>query len=272
MGSSHVMNQHFDRVAPVYDRIRATDPDIVQAIISRLPRCAGPIHVADIGCGSGRYSHLFVDHLKENLRIFCCDYSGAMLEECRKRTGSAAVPWGEHYFRIRATALPFADGFLDAIVTFNAVHHFDLNQFIKEASRTLRLGGLLAIYTRTPHQNRRNIWGQHFPGFADREIRLYSRERLKQAIRDVPELQLEHIQEFRFARTDSLESFLEKMHHFHYSTFALFSEDELVEARRTFVEQVRTLQNSGMIQHTAENILVLARRTYGQEFLAEWME
>ena len=56
---------------------------------------------------------------------------------------------------------------------FNAVHHFDLSWFAGEASRVLTPSGQLVVYTRTPEQNRRTIWGRHFPECATRETRLH---------------------------------------------------------------------------------------------------
>jgi ubiquinone/menaquinone biosynthesis C-methylase UbiE len=44
------------------------------------------------------------------------------------------------------------------------VHHFDLGRFLAAAARVLKPGGQLFIYTRTPQQNARTIWGQYFPG------------------------------------------------------------------------------------------------------------
>ena len=42
--------------------------------------------------------------------------------------------------------------------------------------------GQLVVYTRTPEQNRRTIWGHHFPEFATRETRLYRVEDLRSAL------------------------------------------------------------------------------------------
>ena len=69
--------------------------------------------------------------------------------------------------------LPFRAASCDVMTCFNAVHHFDLARFAGEASRVLTPSGQLVIYTRTPEQNRRTIWGRHFPEFAARETRLH---------------------------------------------------------------------------------------------------
>ena len=44
---------------------------------------------------------------------------------------------------------------------FNAVHHVDLARLAGEVARVLTPAGQLVVYTRTPEQNRRTIWGHH---------------------------------------------------------------------------------------------------------------
>jgi ubiquinone/menaquinone biosynthesis C-methylase UbiE len=260
MNNLQPMEHHFERVASVYDRVRNTDPDVIETIITYLPGDNRPIYVADIGCGTGRYSKIIAARLDNNLRLFCCDYSDAMLAECCERMSKEFPSKNIHYCRASASDLPFADGCFDAIATFNAVHHFDLDRFVAVAARVLRRGGLLSIYTRTPEQNARTVWGQHFPGFIERETRLYQYARLEEAISSVSELRLEGIQEFRRVRVESLESLLERARHFHYSTFALYPANEFNQALEGFAERLNALSNEGTIEHTAENTLVLARR------------
>ena len=60
---------------------------------------------------------------------------------------------GHLMLRCEAERLPLADGSVDFVTTFNAVHHFDLELFTEEVARVLRPGGDLFIYTRTPELN-----------------------------------------------------------------------------------------------------------------------
>lgn len=254
------MEHHFEHVASVYDHVRNTDPNIIEAIIPSLPRYKYPVDVADIGCGTGRYSKIIATQLGSNLRLFCCDNSGAMLLECLKRMNRKFPSKHIHYCRVSANDLPFADGCFDAVVTFNAVHHFELDRFVAVAARVLRSDGLLAIYTRTPEQNARTVWGQHFPGFTEHEVRLYQCKRLEEAINRVSELQLEGMQEFKYTRVESLDSLLKRAYHRHYSTFALYSPEGFRCALETFAKRLTGLSKGSIIEHTAENTLVLARR------------
>ncbi len=252
--------QHFKSVASVYDYVRNTDLDVIDAIIPGLPGHKRPLDVADIGCGTGKYSEIIAEQLNSNLRLFCCDYSDAMLLECRKSMKQKSASKRFNFCRVSATDLPFVDCCFDAVLTFNAIHHFDLDCFIGVAVRVLRQGGLLAIYTRTPAQNARTVWGQHFPAFTEYENRLYQRERLEMAIRRVPELKLEHIREFRQVRSESIESLLKRAFHKHYSTFALYPEEEFKNALEIFAVRLSRITKRDIIEHTAENTLVLARR------------
>ncbi len=257
--------RHFARVAAVYDFVRNTDPDVVEEIIARLPYRSDRLEIADIGCGTGRYSNVVAAHLNGNLRMWCCDFSFEMLAECRQRMSGNYPGRPFRYSRVSANCLPFADCALDSVVSFNAVHHFDLERFISEAARVLRPGGLLAVYTRTPIQNSRTIWGQHFPGFNQYENRLYPRERMERAIMNVPSLQLEEVREFMHHRVEPTELLLDRARNYHYSTFSLYPPEEFTQALAEFAACVHNIGN-GKIEHSAENTLILARRTEATNF------
>jgi len=252
-------HRHFARVASVYGRVRNTDSDVVEAIVPRLPRRTNHLEIADIGCGTGRYSLVLAQSLPGDWRMWCCDFSREMLRECWTRMGRYLPKALFSCTRVSADNLPFSDSSLDAVCTFNAVHHFNLERFVVEATRTLAPGGLLAIYTRTPEQNARNIWGRYFPGFTHYEARLFPRERLEQAVLAAEALMLEEIQEFAYNRVESIASLLGRACRFHYSTFALYPPEEYQRSLAIFAERLAALGN-GPIEHSAENTLVLARR------------
>lgn len=255
------MGRHFERVAQVYGRVRNTDPDIVESIVPRLSCDKNQLHIADIGCGTGRYSKIIAERSNSRLLLFCCDYSIEMLQQCRKRMDLEFPSSNAHYCLVSANDLPFARTCFDAVTTFNAVHHFDLDAFVAAAARVLRPGGLLAIYTRTPEQNADTIWGQHFLGFNKHETRLYRHERLEEAIGRVSELQLESILEFKHIRVETPESLLNRARNFHYSTFTLYPGKEYQLALETFSNKLTELGKDGKIEHASINSMVLALRT-----------
>ena len=260
MGNLQRIGHHFKRIASVYGHVRNTDPDIIEAIITRMPRDRHTLNVADIGCGTGRYSKIIAARADRFLRLFCCDYSTAMLQQCRKRMNLEFHSKNVHYCLVNANELPFAHGYFDAVITFNAVHHFDLDSFVAAAVRVLCPGGLLSIYTRTPEQNEHTIWGQHFPGFTERETRLYQCERLGEAISKVQGLQLEGMHEFKHVRVEAVESLLNRARNFHYSTFRLYPADEFRLALETFAKRLTELSSKGKIEHTSRNTMVFVRR------------
>ena len=82
-----------------------------------------------------------------------------------------------------AEQLPLRTASLDLVTAFNCVHHFDLGRFLTAVARVLAPGGQLFIYTRTPQQNARTVWGRYFPGFTEHEQRLHSKAALRDAVR-----------------------------------------------------------------------------------------
>lgn len=260
MDAFQTIEQHFERVALIYPHVRNTDPDIIERIVARLPRENLPMKVADIGCGSGRYPLILAARLCQNLLLFCSDHSSAMIANCRRRITKGSPFHHVSFCRTSATTLPYTDGCLDAVVTLNAVHHFDLDRFLAEVARVLRRGGLLAIYTRTPEQNARTVWARHFPGFTKHETRLYAREHLEKTVGGISGLQLEDLLELKHVRVESRESLLQRARHFHYSTFALYSPGEFTNALQKFARRLTVVARAGTITHTAENTLVFARR------------
>ena len=137
-----------------------------------------------------------------------------------------------------AEQLPLRTASLDLVTVFNCVHHFGLARFLAAAARVLQPGGQLFIYTRTPQQNARTIWGRYFPGFTEHEQRLHSQAALRAAVRrtkgltlvrstDVPAPAHQH---GRAARAQARGR--------HYSTFSFYTPQELRAATATFLARL----------------------------------
>ena len=122
-------------------------------------------------------------------------------------------------------------GSLDCAFTFNAIHHFPLAPFLEESCRALRPGGHLFIDTRLRSQNERNIWGRHFPAFAEKEIRLYD---LESTIDSVAGLQLIECRPFRCPRICDIERLRQQALNKRYSTFSLYDSKEFAPALERF--------------------------------------
>jgi ubiquinone/menaquinone biosynthesis C-methylase UbiE len=130
------------------------------------------------------------------------------------------------------------DSTYDCVFTFNAIHHFNLLEFLRESSRILKVGGKLFIYTRLPGQNRRNIWGSHFPLFNEKETRLYTLSRLVNTVEEVPNLYIESVEYYKYGRVATLKQLTDRARSHHYSTFFLYSPEELEEAIKGFTSNI----------------------------------
>jgi SAM-dependent methyltransferase len=244
------VSHHFERVAPVYESLRTTDQAPVQTIRELLPnrRVVG----VDVGCGTGRYSKPLRALLPDGSLLLASDLSAGMLAELRASNGHTGLA------PVRSTAeeLPIRSGSLDLVTSFNAVHHFDLDRFLATAAEVLRPGGQLFVYTRTQEQNARTVWGRWFPGFTEHERRLHSESSLRGAVRRTRGLELSGTHSFHYPRSSTPERLRAQAEGHHYSTFSLYSPDELSEAIDSFLARLP----AGGVDWVDEHLLLVARR------------
>src|SRR6266568_4540824 len=158
-----------------------------------------PVTGLDAGCGTGRYSRLLRELLPDGSRLAASD---------------------------------------DLVTAFNCVHHFDLGRFLAAAARVLRPGGQLFIYTRTPQQNARTIWGRYFPGFTEHEQRLHTQATLRDAIGRTGGLTVTATQTFGHPRSSTAERLRAQAEGRHYSTFSLYTPQELRVSTATFLARL----------------------------------
>jgi ubiquinone/menaquinone biosynthesis C-methylase UbiE len=247
--------QHFETVAPVYRQLRTTDEAPIRAIRSLLGAKVG-LRVSDIGCGTGRYSQLLHDYLTPVAKMYCIDFNHAMLEQLR----SELRPSERDNFQLiqgSATDLPLADGSLDVVTSFNAIHHFDLTDFLSEISRVLDKNGQAFLYTRLQDQNASNIWGRSFPQFCEKEGRLYTLPQLVECIERYFGPAHLSARPFFMRRQSSLDALIEQARGRHYSTFSLYTPDEFEDALDGFQRNIiREFPDLNAIQWTDSNTLI----------------
>ncbi|MFC2062695.1 class I SAM-dependent methyltransferase [Chloroflexota bacterium] len=234
-GAQKDMYEHFSEVAVLYNDLRTTDLEPVKVIKDMLDGNS-TITAADIGCGAGRYSLQFLQHLGIH-HLACIDVNKSMLE----RASSILEAAGLANFRTIESAaehIPLVDNSVDYIFTFNAIHHFDFVAFMQEAARITRDGGSIIIYTRLRSQNAENIWGTHFPLFLAKEDRLYEMYELEQMIKPIPVLNIQCVKQFRYLRTASLSQLLNLARNSHYSTFSLYEKEEFASALEGFQRSI----------------------------------
>jgi SAM-dependent methyltransferase len=242
------MGDHFGRVAAVYESLRTTDEAPVRAIGQFLPD--RPVTGLDVGCGTGRYSRLLGELLPAGSLLAATDVSAAMLAQL---TAGGRAP-GVVPLLAAAEQLPLRAASLDLVTAFNCVHHFDLGRFLTAVARVLRPGGQLFIYTRTPQQNARTIWGRYFPGFTEHEQRLHSQAALLDAVRRTGGLTVAAAQTFRQPRSSTAERLRAQAEGRHYSTFSLYPPQELSASIATFLARLPGPEVSWVDEH----LLVIA--------------
>ncbi len=256
--SHQEMQSHFSRIASAYRDLRTTD---IEPILFIKERLEGREHLkaADVGCGDGRYGLLLFHHLP-NLHLTCVDINPKMLKEAE----SYFTANGFHNFETLVSSienLSLKERSLDCIFTFNAVHHFDFNNFLQKAGTSIKRSGHLFIYTRLPDQNTRSIWGTHFPGFLEKETRLYELAYMEKCVCGSEHLNLEEVGRFRYSRVSSLDRLLCQAREKHYSTLFLYSSDEFEAAAERFAFNIRrSFPNPERIEWFDENIMLVLRR------------
>ncbi len=228
------VGDHFERVAAVYESLRTTDEAPVRRIRQLLPD--RPVTGLDIGCGTGRYSRLLRGLLPDGSLLVASDVSAAMLAELK--AGSHGHALGVVPLLSAAEELPLRTASLDLVTAFNCVHHFDLGRFLTAVARVLAPGGQLFIYTRTPQQNARTIWGRCFPGFTEHEQRLHSEAAFGDAVRRTGGLKVVAAQTFRHRRSSTAGRLRAQAEGRHYSTFSLYPPDELRASIATFLARL----------------------------------
>jgi SAM-dependent methyltransferase len=233
-GPDMTAGEHFERVAVAYESLRTTDEAPVRAIGQLLP--GRPVTGLDIGCGTGRYTRLLRALLPDGSLLAAADVSAAMLAQLRAASRGRAP--GVVPLLAAAEQPPLRTASLDLVTAFNCVHHFDLARFLAAAARVLQPGGQLFIYTRTPQQNARTIWGRYFPGFTEHEQRLHSQAAIRDAVRRTEGLTMIAAQTFQHPRTSTAERLGAQAQGRHYSTFSFYTPQELRAAIATFLARL----------------------------------
>jgi len=252
------MYEHFMQVAPKYRELRTTDLGPIMFITNKL-REMESIVAADIGCGAGRYTLKFLQHLGEKCHMYCIDSNPNMLHHLKEHFTRNNIV---NFLPIKSDShkLPLQTDSLDCIMTLNAVHHFSLQPFLKEASRMLKNNGRLFIYTRLRDQNAHTIWGMHFPDFHKREKRLYELDHLKSMFERDPNLNLDSIKIFEHHRVFPLERLIEQARNHHYSTFKLYGRKEFSEALHKFKRNIfKHYEDLNRITWKEENTLLVVK-------------
>jgi ubiquinone/menaquinone biosynthesis C-methylase UbiE len=148
----------YDKVAKVYDQVRAGDPEMVQKILQGID-CSSGSMVLDIGCGTANNTLLFASSVPS--RVIGLDISFGMLKKARRKSEQIGLVQGP------AGSLPFAGETFQFAFMTDVLHHLpDISQAIKEIHRVLRSGGSLCVVTQSHKQIDSRMTSRFFPASA----------------------------------------------------------------------------------------------------------
>ena len=257
------MDEHFSGVAATYNELRTTDLEPI-LFIKDILGGRQSVRAIDVACGGGRYSLLLCQYLP-GIELTLNDRNESMLSRAARHLSENGIG---NFTTIEADVahLHLPDDALDAVFTFNAIHHFDPCLFVNKAARALAVGGHLFIYTRLSSQNARSIWGRYFPAFAEKEDRLYRLSDLESCRDSSSSLSPARVTRFRFQRRAPLAQLLHQVRSKHYSTFSLYSAAEL---NRAVIEFERTLRkrfpDPDWIEWSDENVMIVYRKEVARD-------
>jgi len=253
-----LMSDHFTRLASFYSQNRTFDHEAINYITKKLVSMSN-ITAADIGCGDGRYSIKLIEKLRNRLSLTCVDNNYEMLRQISNISSNFKNLQTKYAF---AEKLPFDDNSLDCIFSFNAIHHFKINEFAKECNRVLKNNGLLFIYTRLKEQNESNIWGKFFPDFSKKENRLFDNHSLTECISNQTGLILTSSEFFQHNRSSDIQTLVSKAEKKHYSTFSLYTVSEFEKSLGKFKQNIyQNFSNPENIQWVDGNTMFVFQKT-----------
>jgi malonyl-CoA O-methyltransferase len=130
------LRAQFDRLAPIWDAMRAEDVlPALAAALDRLERA--PRNILDLGTGTGRAARILAARFP-GAEIVGVDLAPAMVAEAR-RLLPAELEGRVRYEVADASALPYGDGSFDLVVLANMI------PFFAELARVTSPGGTLVV-------------------------------------------------------------------------------------------------------------------------------
>jgi len=129
--------ERFTVTAATYARYRPSYPKGLVDCIVQTAEVRPGARIADVGCGTGISTRLFMDR---GFDVVGIDPNEGMLAEARRDGGAA------NYQRGDATATGLASGSVDLVTVAQAFHWFDVPMAMAEFRRILKAGGWCAAF------------------------------------------------------------------------------------------------------------------------------
>jgi len=130
-------------ILKVYGGLRSLSfPELIGKVTQKVQSISG--RVLDVACGPGTYGRRIASPSKE---VFGIDISKGMLMQGAAYVARDRVP-NMHLARARVEALPFEDGFFDAVLCGGSLHLFaDTLIALREMARVMKAGAILSVFT-----------------------------------------------------------------------------------------------------------------------------
>jgi ubiquinone/menaquinone biosynthesis C-methylase UbiE len=155
----------YDRWAEVYD---GEDNPLVlleERYLSALAGDVNGMHVADIGCGTGRHALRWA---AAGARVTAVDFSVAMLKRARAKPGAQGVTFLQHDL---AEQLPLPSAAFDRVFCCLVLDHIAaLEQLFGELRRLCRPAGCVVISVMHPAMSLRGVQARFIDGTTGRRI------------------------------------------------------------------------------------------------------
>ncbi len=157
----------YDAVAPTYNRRFAEERrSRTLVVLQEIMQAVRGDRVLEVGCGTG---HWLGGLNRATKSLYGIDFSTGMLAQAQERALPFMLTCG------RAEALPFAASSFGLVYCVNAIHHFTHpDEFIRQARRVLRDGGVLAVLGMDPRIHRHDWYVyDYFDGVYETELRRF---------------------------------------------------------------------------------------------------
>lgn len=138
------------RLSDTYIQENLMGPNAIRMLDELLQKCKAeldqikPACICDLGCGTGLTSMALAD-LFPDAHIWACDL---WVSEEENRTRFENLGFADQITAVNgdALALPFEEGFFDAIISVDSYHYFGHDEgVIDQVARMVKQGGVLAL-------------------------------------------------------------------------------------------------------------------------------
>ena len=235
--------ERFTGFGSLYDQSRPTaPPEIIEILEMYLQR--SPEHVADVGCGTGLSTFLWLDRAKQIIGIEPSSDMRQIAEDKRQAVGNpSSLTFSEGY----SDNLDLPDAWADLITCSQSFHWMDPQPTLSEFARVLRPDGIFAAYD------------CDWPPVVNLELEEAYKELSALAERRVSELSPTVDQAYKWNKDAHLQQIIDSGH-FRYAKEIVFHHWETFDAARYVNLALSQGATQGAIKLGAEDVLLAAER------------